>query len=395
MKRALICAPTMPAYDREGGSRRVFHFIACLRDAGYAVTFFAFNGTDGTRYMHTLQQMGVPVYMGPHTKGAGDNYVAGPEELITYGRFDFAIIAFWSLAEYLVPILRSLSPRTTIVVDSIDLHLLRHARRIFLDPESAILDDSYASEMVRELNAYAAADYILTVSEKEATIIRDFLGKGDRVVSIPLMEDMALAARPFAARRGILFVGNFSHPPNLEAVRYLCDAILPLVDPSLLSEHPLYIVGNGAEHHAQELARTHPYVRLVGWVPSLEPYYHQARVSVVPLLHGAGTKTKLIQSAMTGIPAVTTTIGAEGLDLADHVHALIADTPAEFAAGITALLSDSLLWQRIVDHARAHIAAIHGRDAVFGRLLGLLSTIAAETSADERHLRDRTDTGAY
>jgi O-antigen biosynthesis protein len=381
MKRVLVCAPTMPAYDREGGSRRVFHFISCLRNAGHAVAFFAFNGTDGDRYAHVLQQMGVPVYVGPHTTGAGDNYVSGPEDLVMHGQFDLAIIAFWHVAEYLIPILRSLSPRTVIAVDSIDLHLLRHARRIFLDSESPVLDDDYASEMVRELNTYAAADYVLTVSNKEAAIIGDFIGRPERVVSIPLMEDMGLADRPFAARRGILFVGNFSHPPNFEAARYLCDNILPLVDPTLIEVHPLSIVGNGAERHAQELAQMHPRVRLVGWVPSLEPYYHQARVSVVPVLHGAGTKTKLIQTAMTGTPAVSTTIGAEGLNLVDREHALIADSPPDFAEALTTLLADPTLWQRIATQARAHIAAVHGRDAVFARLRAFVDAALSGSTA--------------
>ena len=74
-------------------------------------------------------------------------------------------------------------------------------------------------------------------------------------------------------------------------------------------------------------------MRLVGWVPSVQPYIERSRLSVVPLLHGAGVKRKVIQSMMAGTPVVTTPVGAEGLDLVQGEHALIAADAADLAAG--------------------------------------------------------------
>ena len=68
-------------------------------------------------------------------------------------------------------------------------------------------------------------------------------------------------------------------------------------------------------------------MRLVGWVPSVRPYIERSRLAVVPFLHGAGVKGKVIQSMMAGTPVVTTPVGAEGLDLVQGEHALIGATP--------------------------------------------------------------------
>src|SRR5215208_2865035 len=123
VRRALVCAPLLPEYDRESGSRRTFHLIEFLRDAGFAVSFIAQNPAAGEqRYVRALQQRGVATYLGFNSQ---------TDRLIAAGRFDLAVFAFWYLAEPYMPAIRRLSPSTRVIVDSIDLHFLRDARRIF------------------------------------------------------------------------------------------------------------------------------------------------------------------------------------------------------------------------------------------------------------------------
>src|SRR5205085_8252889 len=98
------------------------------------------------------------------------------------------------------------------------------------------------------------------------------------------------------------------------------------------------IVGNEVNDAVRQAAAGVNGVRLVGWVPSLIPYLEQARVSVVPLRYGAGTKLKLIQSLMAGTPAVSTRVGTEGLWLCDGEQILVADDPGSFAGSVVRLL---------------------------------------------------------
>ena len=187
------------------------------------------------------------------------------------------------------------------------------------------------------------------------TCSADFLG--DRVFTLPLVEDVPRSPHPLDERRGMVFVGNFRHLPNREAVEYLCGDILPLLDPRLLDRHPLTVLGNWLDQVTLAIDPASPGVNLVGWVPSVQPYLDRARLAVVPLRYGAGVKGKVVQSMMGYTPVVTTPIGAEGLDLVQGEHALIGSDAADLAAGITRLLTDDDLWHRLARQGADHVDA--------------------------------------
>jgi len=367
-----VCAPLLPEYDREGGSRRIFYLIELLREAGWAVTFAAENPNGDERYVRTLQQRGVAVHQG---------FGARTKDLFRFGRFDVAIFAFWYLAEGHVSELRRVSPKTKIIVDVIDLHWLRNARKHFLpplrttrSPGATVSDPDFSAEMVRELQAYAQADAVLTASDKEAETINDLLSKPSLAHTVPSHEESIPATVPFEDRRGILFIGNFNHPPNLDAVSFFCERILPRIDRRLLAEHPLSIVGQRPPQTVFRYAKTSPFVRVVGWVPSVFPYLQSTRVSVVPMRYGAGTKTKLLQALVAHTPTVTTTIGIEGLNVVPGRDVLLADDAASFARETERLLTDPELWTGLADHGSEQVAKLHSREAVRERLVEVLES---------------------
>lgn len=372
-KRALVCAPLLPAFDRESGSKRVFDFVAFLQDAGWAVSFFAENGAGGERYADILRQRGVPTYSDQET---------GPDELIAAGRFDLAILAFWYIAERYLPVIRALSPRTRVIVDSVDLHFLRNARRVFRAAgergDRAGLDAEAGSEMAREINAYAAADAVFAVSRREADLINDLVGVSALAHHVPDGEAPVSAPPPFADRTGSVFVGNFWHPPNAQAVEHLCGEIVPRLPPALTREHPIYLVGNGLGGRMRRVGRGLVDVKMVGWVPSVLPYVRRGRISVVPLLYGAGTKRKVIQSLIAGTPVVSTSIGVEGLDLAHGEHVLIADEPGDFAAAMVRLLADESLWERLARQGRERVTRDHDREVARERFLEEVNRVLDE-----------------
>jgi len=375
-KRALICAPRLPEFDREGGSRRTYHLIEFLQSAGWSVSFAAEHGTGSERYAQVLQQKGVATYALYASWMNGESSVIDIEPLIRDGRFDLIVFAFWNCAETYLPLVRAISPGSLVVIDSIDVHFLRQSRRVFTPAKNGdgALDDRYAHEMMRELNAYAAADAVLTVSEKEAGLINDFIGRSI-AYAVPDAEDVAASTATFADRKGMLFVGNFRHPPNVQAVEYLCEAILPKVPSPLLEEHPLYIVGNEPTDSVRRHCRPWKNVKVVGWVPSVVPYLHHVRFSLIPLLYGAGTKRKLMQSLMAGTPAVSTSIGIEGFDIRHNEHVLVADTPEEFADNIVRLHNDAPLWAHIAQQGRAWASKAHSREVVYDRFTSALDRI--------------------
>ena len=173
----------------------------------------------------------------------------------------------------------------------------------------------------------------------------------------------------------MLFVANFRHEPNKEAIEYLCAEVLPLIDRSLLERHPVRVIGNRLAEARLDIDERTPGVQLVGWVPEITPYLEQSRISVVPLLHGAGVKGKVLQSMMAYTPVVTTPVGAEGLEIVNGVHALVGTDAADLAAGITRLLVDDELWTRVADAGADHMDARHSLELVRTRFTDVVAQV--------------------
>jgi glycosyltransferase involved in cell wall biosynthesis len=358
----------MPEFDRQSGQRRAWHFIEFLRDAGWTVTFVAQYGSLQNRYARLLQQSGVATYAAPSSEEMST--------LVDRSQFDLALLLYWKAAEVYLPTIRALSPATRVVVDSVDLHFVRNARRQLRrspDQMAPLLGPEFGAEATRELNVYAAADAALTVSDNEAGLINDLVMDPTFARAVPDADDFERSAVPRCDRSGIICLSNFAWDPNVEAFAYLCHEVLPRMDPSILAAHPVQVVGNALDERICGYANGLDHVRMVGWVPSVVPYLAHARISVIPLLHGAGTKRKLIQALMGGTPSVTTSIGAEGLDVRDGEHVLIADTPVEFAVAIERLLTDADLWERLAENGRTLILAAHSKDEVRTRFLDVIS----------------------
>ena len=342
---ALVTHTRMPAIDRDAGSQLVDHTIRFLLDGGWRVTFLTKEEPDVAERRHAdrLRRMGVPAYAG----------FGWAERLLRSASFDLALISYWEPAATLLPLVRRLSPTTRVVVNTIDLHFLRDARRSLA--RRTQLDGAFGATAANELNTYNQADAVLAVSDKERDLLRDFVG--GRVFTLPLVHDVERSPRPLDDRRGMVFVGNFRHLPNCEAVELLCGDVLPLLDPMLVDRHPLTVLGNRLEHARLAIDSATPGVNLVGWVPSVLPYLHQARLAVVPLLHGAGVKGKVVEPMMGYTPVVTSPIGAEGLDLIPGEHALIGSDAADLAAAITRLSTDDDLWHRLARQGADHVDA--------------------------------------
>ena len=379
-RRALVVLPTMPELDRESGSRRAFHLIELLVEMEWAVSVAVENATHGERYARALRQVGAATYAGPATSDGGATSRADVSALLAAERFDVALIAFWHVAERHLPALRTLAPQTRLLVDSVDLHFLRESRAAFGRAWRAgrgdALDARFADDLRRELNVYGAADGVLAVSAKEARWVDDLLGKQGHALTVSDLEAAPARVPPRDERHGLLFLGNFRHPPNVDALALLADVVARL-DPRLLAAHPLSIVGNALEPRMLGPLAGHPHVHAVGWVPSVDPYVERARVSLVPLRHGAGTKRKVLQSLLAGTPCVSTSVGIEGFALAEGSGVLVAETAEDFAAAVARLAGDDETWSDLSLRGRAAMERAHGREAVRAQLQEALERVGA------------------
>lgn len=155
---------------------------------------------------------------------------------------------------------------------------------------------------------------------------------------------------PQRDRERLLFFGTLSYGPNVDGISWFCHEILPLVR----AEAPgatLDIVGADPVPAVSALARL-PGVEVTGFVPDIRPKLWSATLSVVPLRAGGGTRLKILEALAAGCPVVSTTLGAEGLDLVAGRHLAIADAPGEFAQSVLRLLRSAQVRMEVAEEGR-------------------------------------------
>jgi len=175
---------------------------------------------------------------------------------------------------------------------------------------------------------------------------------------------------PFTERNGILFVGGFQHPPNVDAAKWLIEEILP----ALLNEDPsieLHLIGSRMPEWLKSARASG--LRNHGFVHDLTPYLASARVAVAPLRYGAGVKGKVNQAMAYGLPVVASPAAAEGIYATPEEDILIGETTQDFVHQILRAHSDMVLWEKLSINGRKNVEAHFSRQTARERLEIILS----------------------
>ena len=193
-------------------------------------------------------------------------------------------------------------------------------------------------------------DRIVSVSEADRRYHAQFVGH-ERSILIPnyINEAHFQPLRPpnggereTRAEHVLIMTGSFSNFQNTQAILWFLREVWPLIR----AQHPqtkLQLVGKGAKELPVPVCQTAS-VECIGLVPTVTPYLRRATLAIVPLLHGSGTRIKILEAWACQTPLVSTTLGAEGLDLDDKAcdeSIILADKPATFAQAIITLLHDA------------------------------------------------------
>jgi polysaccharide biosynthesis protein PslH len=147
-------------------------------------------------------------------------------------------------------------------------------------------------------------------------------------------------------QNSLIFTGSFTYSANYEAMVWFISKVYPIVQ-ARVPLVQLMITGDTGNQTLTPLDN----VQLTGFVQDVRPLVSSACVSLAPIWSGGGTRLKILEAMALHTPVVSTSKGAEGLDVQDNVHLLIADTPEKYADCIIRLLKDPHLRQRIGDNA--------------------------------------------
>jgi glycosyltransferase involved in cell wall biosynthesis len=214
------------------------------------------------------------------------------------------------------------------------------------------------SRVEAELVGRAAG--ISCVSEREAALLANLAPDVPRLV-VPNGVD--LARYPFrsdpALEEIVFYVGDLAWPPHAEGMAWFRNEVWPLVArwrPDARAE----VLGRGGA----EAGETADRFSFLGEGGDTRPHWARAAVAVVPLHAAAGTRLKILEAAACGVPVVSTSVGAEGLDFSDGGEIRIADSAAGFAGAVAELLADPDARRRQAAAARRRVEERYGWDSI-------------------------------
>lgn len=170
----------------------------------------------------------------------------------------------------------------------------------------------------------------------------------------------------------LLFVGKMSYSACSDAVLYFHREMLPRIR-RMVGDVQMWIVGTDPPLEVMRLDGDG--VHVTGRVDDVVPYYRRSSVCVVPLRVGGGTRLKILEAMALGRPVVSTSVGAEGLDVVDGEHILIADSPEQFAEKTGRLLEDRTLYDRITANARQLVVARYDWDVIASQLMQVYAEV--------------------
>ena len=217
-------------------------------------------------------------------------------------------------------------------------------------------------------------DLLLAASAGEARLLGTRAGEKPVKIVPNIVPTSAVgwsARRAQTNRRDVIFVGNMSYLPNVDAVMWFASRVWPRLRSALPFPLRFVIIGPGPPRQVRQLARS-PDIVVAGGIDDVAPLYRSADIAVVPIRAGGGTRIKVLESANYGVPIVATTFGAAGTGLRSGQELLLADGESDFAGACIKLLTDRKFAYRLSVQARRKVRRDYDGRRSAGRFLAVV-----------------------
>lgn len=341
MKQLLIIGFVWPEPNSSGAGTRMLQLIHFFRKNNWKIVFA--SAAADSEFMFDLTSLGVEKVSIAINDAAFDDFVRTLNPaLVLFDRFMVEEQFGWRVAEH--------CPNAVRMLDTIDLHSLRLARQKASKEQAKFeMEDLYSDTAKREIASVLRCDISLIISEVEIEILEKYY-KVDRAILyyLPFLvdaidEETTKQWLPFEERKDFIFIGNFLHEPNWNAVQYLKQAIWPMISKKL-PDASLQIYGAYTSQKVLQLHNVKERFMVFGRAKDAFDVVSKARVALAPLRFGAGAKGKLIEAMQCGTPSVTTSIGAESMQGDLPWSGIIADEVDEMVKAAITLYSDKEIW---------------------------------------------------
>jgi glycosyltransferase involved in cell wall biosynthesis len=407
--KILLVAPFLPSPPRFGGQRRIDGLARYLA-ARHELTVLSFNRPDPWMELSVettgsycnavvtlperdfeerskrrlqLRSMASTHSFEHLTKARRDDFQGELDSLLIRDAWDIVQFEFMQMAAF--SFRRTSARRPVFVLDehNIEYDILKRTAGARTNVQRRVYNSLNWRKLRREEHtSWRRFDgVVLTSVRDESFVNRELPGVPTTVAPNGVDVDEFTPVSGHEEPDTLLFFGAINYFPNHDGVVFFIDQILPMIRARRPNVR-LRILGPGA--NSEVLARAGDGVEILGMVDDVAPFIERASAVVVPLRIGGGTRLKVVESMAKGKAIVSTRVGAEGIDVVDGEHVLLADEPQDFADAVERVLADRPLAARLGADARRLVEDRYswksvggGLERFYGDLLGGSPTLGA------------------
>lgn len=364
--RIVFVIHALPKHDRNSSSLRIFYFLKALSEQVASLDLvYEARGIEDPLYRSSL-----PKNISTHRMPLNHENIGNLISKLNATHIIFSELFSLAFIEKIYSIIQKLKPNhleTQWILDTMDCHWKKYVRKAKLSNENIDWNLAWQYLDIEQL-IYPLVDKIILVTKEEVDAVKQSVTTENRYLVVPNCNPISSEYPVFSETHDLCFVGSAAVNHNLDAMIYFRDHIMSALREKVAGVN-IYIIGTGWQEYRKYFSDD--IFIFIGHVKNLEKEMSKYRVFVCPLTYGAGLKGKLGSAASSGIPVVTSSIGAEGYPIRKSSNWIIADTPESFVQACCVLLEDDQEWETQRQYFRKLVDENFG----YGRLQKLCSSI--------------------
>ena len=335
MKHLVIIGTVFPEPNSTAAGKRMLQLIDFFQQEKFKVSFL--SAASFSEHSFDLNSKEIEAYTIKLNDSSFENLIAELNpDIVVFDRFASEEQFGWKVSE--------ICPNAVKILDTEDLHFLRKARETAFKQNRKLDDQDLLNDVFkREIASILRCDLSLIISEFEMDLLTEKFKIDKQILYyLPLFAEVKPSLFSFSERKNFISIGNFLHEPNWQTVLKL-KKWWPKIK-SKLPEAELYIYGAYATQKALQLHNEREGFLIKGRVENVEKVFSESKVLLAPIPFGAGIKGKLLESMQYGLPNVTSTIGAEGMNGNLPWNGFVCDDENEFVEKSVSLYQKDSDW---------------------------------------------------
>ncbi len=383
MNRIFVIGLLWPEPDSSAAGAHMMQLLDGFLDSGHDIHFAATSNR--TKRSENLESLGITTHQIRVNDSKFDKLLTSIDpDMVVFDRFMTEEQFGWRVAKTIPDAIR--------ILNTEDLHFLRKGREMAVLRGGDLQPGDLENEQtMRELACIIRSDLSLIISAAEIERLIDHFGIDPQLLCyLPFMfdriDDDVISSFPgFKERSHFIWIGNFRHAPNTDAIDYLRSSIWPEIRLRLpQAEVHIY----GAYTNKEHLRLDDPVngFRIKGFAENIEQLMPSYRACLVPLRFGAGLKGKLFSAMQNGTPFITTEIGAEGLPDREQLEEFIGLDKADFIEKTIRIYTVESKWKQAVEVGfeliNSHFTKVQHQPEMMTRLKHLKENLITHRKGD-------------